>query len=316
MKNQTESQKTSADLPLEVTGVVHRYGDKAALQGVDLKVRQGEIFALLGPNGSGKSTLFRLISTLVSIQQGSIQVFGADCVRGRAQVRSYIGVVFQAPSLDGKLTVVENLWCQGVMYGLSGKALRIRTEEVLEQLGMSDRAKQMCQELSGGMKRRVELAKGLLHRPRLLLMDEPSTGLDPAARLDLWRALIQLRDSSGVTVLMTTHLLEEADKADRIAIMDQGRVVECGAPAELRREQGSEIITITTDAVDEVANMLERQLSLSVSRFVSEVRVVSEGSLSRLNEVVQLTLPYASQVTVGRASLEDVFIAKTGRAWE
>lgn len=316
MQSQVVANKTGIELPLAVASVVHRYGDKAALQGVDLVVKQGEIFALLGPNGSGKSTLFRLISTLVPVQQGSIEGFGVDCALNRAKVRSYIGVVFQAPSLDGKLTVLENLWCQGVMYGLVGKALRTRSEEVLEQLGMSDRAGQLCQELSGGMKRRVELAKGLLHRPRLLLMDEPSTGLDPAARLDLWRALIQLRDVAGVTVLMTTHLLEEADKADRIAIMDQGRVVVCGTPAELRKEQGSEVITITTDAVAEVADKIERQLSLSVSRLAAEVRIASEGSLSRLNEVVQLTLPYASQVTVGRASLEDVFIAKTGRAWE
>lgn len=316
MHSQTVASKTGTALPLAVTGVVHRYGDIAALQGVELTVERGEIFALLGPNGSGKSTLFRLISTLVAVQQGSIEVFGADCMSARAQVRSHIGVVFQAPSLDGKLTVLENLWCQGVMYGLTGKVLRARSDEVLEQLGMSERARQLCQELSGGMKRRVELAKGLLHRPKLLLMDEPSTGLDPAARLDLWRALSQLRDSAGVTVLMTTHLLEEADKADRIAIMDQGRVVACGAPSQLRGEQGSEIITIATDAVEEIATKLEQQLSLSVSRLASEVRIVSEGGLAHLNEVVQLTLPYASQVTVGRASLEDVFIAKTGRAWQ
>lgn len=316
MHSQTVASKAGTDLPLVVTGVVHRYGDTAALQGVELTIEKGEIFALLGPNGSGKSTLFRLISTLVAVQQGSIEVFGADCMNARAQVRSHIGVVFQAPSLDGKLTVLENLWCQGVMYGLTGKVLRTRSDEVLEQLGMSDRARQLCQELSGGMKRRVELAKGLLHRPKLLLMDEPSTGLDPAARLDLWRALNQLRDAAGVTVLMTTHLLEEADKADRIAIMDQGRVVACGAPSQLRGEQGSEIITIATDAVEEIAAKLEQQLSLSVSRLASEVRIVSEGGLAHLNEVVQLTLPYASQVTVGRASLEDVFIAKTGRAWQ
>jgi len=316
MQSQTHVNNSLAATPLIVKGVVHRYGEKAALQGVDLVVQPGEIFALLGPNGCGKSTLFRLISTLVSIQQGTIEVFGADCTSDRAQVREHIGVVFQAPSLDGKLTVLENLWCQGVMYGLSGKALRKRSDEVLEQLGMSDRSKQLCQELSGGMKRRVELAKGLLHRPRLLLMDEPSTGLDPAARLDLWRALTQLRDADGVTVLMTTHLLEEADKADRIAIMDQGRVVACGSPTDLRKEQGSEVITISTDAVDDVAQKIESQLALSVNRLSSEVRIVSEGSVSRLSEVVQLALPYASQVTVGRASLEDVFVAKTGRAWE
>ena len=315
MQNSASNQDQQQAVPLRVTGVIHRYGEKAALQGIDLELVAGEIFALLGPNGSGKSTLFRLISTLVAIQQGNIEVFGASCSVNRSQVRSHIGVVFQSPSLDGKLTVMENLWCQGALYGLGGQRLKQRAEEVLSQLGMMDRAAQMCQELSGGMKRRVELAKGLLHRPRLLLMDEPSTGLDPAARLDLWKALVQLRDQEGVTVLMTTHLLEEADKADRIAILDEGLVVALGAPGELRKEQGSEIIAIATDTVEEVASRLERELSLVVCRLPSEVRIVTPGSLGRLSEVIQLTLPFASQVTVGRASLEDVFISKTGHEW-
>jgi ABC-2 type transport system ATP-binding protein len=299
-------------IPLQVCGVVHQYGDKVALNRVDLEVGQREIFALLGPNGSGKSTLFRLISTLAKVQQGSISVFGADVVGQKSLVRSYLGVVFQSPSLDGKLTVIENLWCQGVLYGLKGRELQSRCDEVLGQLGMLDRKGQLCQELSGGMKRRVELAKGLLHRPRLLLMDEPSTGLDPAARLDLWHALEQLRDQADVTVLMTTHLLEEADKANRIAILDAGQVVACGAPSELRRQEGSEVITISTDRVDEVADKLERELALVVKRLPAEVRVTTDGALERLSEVTKAVMPWSHQVTVGRASLEDVFISKTG----
>jgi ABC-2 type transport system ATP-binding protein len=294
---------------------VHRYGDKVALQGVDLQLRSQEIFALLGPNGSGKSTFFRLISTLAKLQSGSLEVFGASCTTDKSTVRKHLGVVFQSPSLDGKLTVMENLWCQGALYGLTGAALRNRAEEVLQQLGMWDSRSSRCQELSGGMKRRVELAKGLLHRPRLLLMDEPSTGLDPAARLDLWQALSRLRDEAGVTILLTTHLLEEADKADRIAIMDAGKVVACASPVDLRREQGSEVIAIATDRVELVASTLETQLSLQVRRLPAEVRIASEGVLQALPDIVRVVMPYASQVTVGRASLEDVFIAKTGRQW-
>lgn len=305
----------SNEIPLKAQNVLHRYGDKVALQGVDLQLRGQEIFALLGPNGSGKSTFFRLISTLAKLQSGSLEVFGASCATDKSTVRKHLGVVFQSPSLDGKLTVMENLWCQGALYGLVGAALRNRAEEVLRQLGMWDSRNARCQELSGGMKRRVELAKGLLHRPRLLLMDEPSTGLDPAARLDLWQALSQLRDQASVTILLTTHLLEEADKADRIAIMDAGKVVACASPVELRREQGSEVIAIATDRVDLVASTLETELSLVVRRLHAEVRIVSEGVLQKLPEIVRAVMPHASQVTVGRASLEDVFIAKTGRQW-
>jgi len=305
----------SNEIPLKAQSVVHRYGDKVALQGVDLQLRGQEIFALLGPNGSGKSTFFRLISTLAKLQSGSLEVFGANCATDKSTVRKHLGVVFQSPSLDGKLTVMENLWCQGALYGLVGAPLRNRAEEVLRQLGMWDSRNARCQELSGGMKRRVELAKGLLHRPRLLLMDEPSTGLDPAARLDLWQALSQLRDQAGVTILLTTHLLEEADKADRIAIMDAGKVVACASPVELRREQGSEVIAIATDRVDLVASTLETELSLVVRRLPAEVRIATEGVLQALPEIVRTVMPHASQVTVGRASLEDVFIAKTGHQW-
>ena len=185
---------TSTDsIALDVQQVSHSYGEQRALDNLSLEVAGGTIFALLGPNGSGKTTLFRLISTIAKLQSGDIRIFGASPRTDLAAVRSSIGIVFQSPSLDRKLTVLENIRCQAALYGLSGPMLKSRIDEVVQQLGIDDRLSSIVETLSGGLKRRVELAKGILHRPRLLLLDEPSTGLDPAARLDLWHALEQLR---------------------------------------------------------------------------------------------------------------------------
>jgi ABC-2 type transport system ATP-binding protein len=182
---------------VNVQGVTHRYGASVALDDLSFSVDAGSVFGLLGPNGSGKSTLFRLISTLVPIQAGSIRVCGSDVARNRTDVRQKLGVVFQSPSLDRKLTVRENMECQASLYGISGSERRDRILELAGLMGLSDRMHERCERLSGGLKRRAELAKGLLHRPSLLILDEPSTGLDPAARLDMWHALVQLRDIGG-----------------------------------------------------------------------------------------------------------------------
>lgn len=207
-----------------VRNLQHQYGEHHALRGVDIDIRPGRIFALLGPNGSGKTTLFRLLCTLLPIQQGQVLVGGFDSASQPLRVREQIGIVFQSPSLDMKLTVDENIACQGALYGIHGLELRRRRDELLEQLDLLDRRDDLCQVLSGGLKRRVELAKGMLHQPRLLLLDEPSTGLDPSARLKLWDAIREMA-GRGMTVLLTTHLLEEADKADDIAIMSQGKLI-------------------------------------------------------------------------------------------
>src|SRR3954469_23101552 len=201
---------------VETSDLRHSYGERVALDGVSLSVGAGEIFAILGPNGSGKTTLFRLLSTLVPAPPGRVKVLGLDAAEQRDAIRREIGVVFQSPSLDKQLTAEENLTHQGHLYGLRGADLRSRVAQALDAFGLGDRARERVAGFSGGMRRRVEIAKALLHRPRLLLMDEPSTGLDPAARIDLWRIITDV-SGQGVTVLVTTHLMDEADRCTRLA---------------------------------------------------------------------------------------------------
>jgi ABC-2 type transport system ATP-binding protein len=315
-----DDYRMSDTAALEVTRLVHRYGERTALAGLDLLVEQGEIFALLGPNGGGKTTLFRVLSTLIPVQSGRAEVLGFDCMRQTAEVRRRIGVVFQAPSLDKKLTVSENLRHQGHLYGLAGADLRRRADEALERLRLTDRRNERAETLSGGLRRRVELAKGLLHRPRLLLLDEPSTGLDPGSRGDLWDYLRQLRAEEGVTVVLTTHLLEEADRADRLAILNAGELVALDTPDRLRASVGGDTLSIETEEPAALAAAINE-------RFAAErigAATVVDGCV-RLEQpdghrwVARLVEGFPGRiqaVRLGKPTLEDVFIARTGhRFW-
>jgi ABC-2 type transport system ATP-binding protein len=291
--------------------VHHRYGDREALRGVNLTIRPGEIFALLGPNGSGKTTLFRLLCTLVPIQRGRIEVAGLNVASNTLAVRGRIGIVFQSPSLDKKLTVDENIACQAALYGLSGAALTARRDEVLQQMKLTDRRGDFCEKLSGGLKRRVELAKGMLHQPTVMLLDEPSTGLDPSARLDLWQSLRAMADQ-GITVVLTTHLLEEADKADRVAIMFEGQVIADGTPQSLRAEMGDGLITIESADLDAVEKILHDEMGLETQRASNQVRIRCAGAPAWVPKIADRLGDSVHSISVGRPGLEDVFIAKTG----
>jgi ABC-2 type transport system ATP-binding protein len=218
---------------LEVTNLHHRYGDRESLRGVSFSVAAGDLFAMLGPNGGGKSTLFRIISTLMAPSSGSVEAFGVDVVKQPAEARKQLGVVFQSPAIDPLLTVLENLRHHGYLHGLSGAPLARGIERALERLGLSPRAGDRVGTLSGGLRRRVELAKALLPEPPLLILDEPSSGLDPTARRELLQELRRLRDDAGTTIVLTTHLVEEAAAADRVGILHDGQLVAIGAPADL-----------------------------------------------------------------------------------
>jgi len=300
-----------AGLALDVQNVTHRYQKLAALNELSLQVAAGQIFGVLGPNGSGKSTLFRLVCTLSRIQSGTIRVSGFCTQTQTQQVRSQLGVVFQSPSLDRKLSALENIRCQASLYGLKGSERDSRINEMVSMLGLQDKLHVRCEKLSGGQKRRVELAKGLLHRPSVLLLDEPSTGLDPAARLDLWQALVELK-KSGTSVILTTHLLEEADKCDCVAILNAGAMVACDRPDALRSESGSMVVTISSNDPQLIANRLQQRLNMSCIIVDQQVRIAATDAMELLPVILEETTPHATSVTVGRPSLEDVFIAKTG----
>lgn len=310
------SELAASGAAVEVDNVSHHYGSRRALDGVSLSVARGEIFAFLGPNGGGKTTLFRLLSTLIPLQQGTISLLGYDVSRQQAAVRAHIGVVFQAPSLDRKLTVAENVRHQGHLYGLSGRVLAERQSKMLARLGLSERVHDRVETLSGGLRRRVELAKGMLHRPRLLLLDEPSTGLDPGARSDLWGYLRQICDEDGVTVVLTTHLLEEADKADRLAILNAGSLVALDTPDNLRATVGGDTITIQTDDPATLAAAVERQFDVPARVVEGSVRLEQPEGHRWITRLVEAFPGQVRAISLGKPTLEDVFIARTGhRLW-
>ncbi len=300
---------------VDVDGIRFSYGEREALRGISFEVGRGEIFGLLGPNGGGKTTLFRILSTLLPPASGTARVFGLDVTADPLEVRRRIGVVFQNQSLDKRLTVEENLIYQGRLYGLSGSALMERIADAVEKTGVADRRQDKVEELSGGLRQRVELAKSLLHRPRLLLLDEPSTGVDPGVRLDFWNHIEKLRRATATTVLLTTHLLEEADKCDRLAILDQGSVVATGSPAELKARIGGDVLSLTSPVAEALASRIEERLGVKPQVIDNQVRFEHERGAEILAQLMQGLPERVEAASVSRPTLEDVFIRLTGHTF-
>jgi len=306
-----------SDAAIEVQGVSHRYGSRTAIDDLSLEIRPGEVFIFLGPNGSGKTSLFRILSTLIPLQEGEIRILGHDLRTATASIRNSLGIVFQAPSLDKKLTVRENLHYQGRLYGITGRALTDRASEMLSALGLADRASDVAEKLSGGMRRRVELAKALLHRPRMLILDEPSTGLDPGARSDLWKYLEQIRNRDGVTIVLTTHLLEEAERADRIAILHHGKLAALDTPVALQASVGGDSITIRAEQPGKLAERIRADFGCEVLVLGNNVRLEQPDGHQWISRLVEAYPTEIQQITLGKPTLEDVFIDRTGhRFWQ
>jgi ABC-2 type transport system ATP-binding protein len=295
-----------------VENLTHRYGSRLALSNVGFEVKAGEIFGLLGPNGGGKSTLFRILSTMMLPTGGRAEVAGHDVAREPAAVRRSIGVVFQTQSLDKALTVAENLRSQGHLYGLSGPKLRDRMEQVMTRLGLADRRDDIVEKLSGGLKRRVEIAKGLLHRPVVLLMDEASTGLDPGARRELWQYVEELRGQEGVTILLTTHILDEADRCDRLALLHEGRIVAEGTPAHLRARIGGDVVVLEAADAAALSRQIETRFALEATVMDGVVRVEISNGHRFITEVVEAFPGAIQSVGLHKPTLEDVFVRETG----
>ena len=299
-------------LVISVHDLVHRYEGRVALSGVSFEVQHAELFGLLGPNGSGKTTLFRVLSTLMVPSGGRAVIMGYDAAKEPDQLRRQIGVVFQAQSIDVKLTAEENLWHQGHLYGLHSAVLKSRIASMLARVGLSDRAHEKAETLSGGMQRRLELAKGLLHHPSVLLLDEPTTGLDPGARRDLWQYLQILRDEESVTVIVTTHLMEEAEHCDRLAILNEGKLVALGTPSDLRHEIGGDVILLDTPDPDALAERIRRRFNVDAQAFGGQVRLERENGHRFITDVVEAFPGEINAISVSKPTLEDVFIRRTG----
>lgn len=298
---------------LEVQGVTHRYGSRVALKDVRFEVSEGEIFALLGPNGGGKTTLFRIITTLMRPTAGDARVFGHSVRDDPHGVRKKIGVVFQQPGLDPKLTVLENMIHHGRLHGMLGSTLREAADALLAQFGLSDRKKDYVETLSGGLQRRAELAKALLPRPEILFLDEPSTGLDPGARIDFRNELKRLRNETNTTVVLTTHFIGEADHADRVGVIHEGSLVAIGAPDALKKEVGGDVLTIEAQEPEALRAKLEGMFSCEVKSVDGSLRVEMRDAHAAIPRIAEAFPGEARSVTLGKPTLEDVFINKTGK---
>lgn len=305
------------DTVIRIEGLRHQYGERIALNGVSFDVNRAEIFGLLGPNGSGKTTIFRILSTLMLPFAGRALILGHDVALDPSGVRRQIGVVFQSRSIDIKLSAEENLIHVGHLYGITGSVLKKRVAEMLERVSLTDRAKDRAETFSGGMQRRLELAKGLLHRPQVLLLDEPTTGLDPGARRDLWQYLQVLRDQEGVSIIVTTHLMEEAEKCDRLAILSHGNLVGLGTPAQLKSEIGGDVILLDARDPQKLATAIAARFGVKAAVLDDgRVRIEREAGHRFITDVVEAFPGEIDAVSVSKPTLEDVFIRRTGhRFW-
>ena len=304
----------AGDPVIQASGLVKRYGELEAVKGIDLEVRAGEIFGFLGPNGAGKSTTISILCTLLAPTSGTARVAGIDVAYDPARVRQRIGLVFQDPSLDDQLTGRENLDFHAFIYSVPAAVRRQRIDEMLALVQLTDRAGSQVKTYSGGMKRRLEIARGMLHQPQILFLDEPTLGLDPQTRRSIWTHLNELRSAKGVTIFMTTHYMDEAEFCDRIAIIDQGKIVALGTPDELKAMVGGDVVTITSSQPEDAAREIQDSLGVTPTRDNGTLRMeVPDGKAFVPRLVRELGAP-VDTVTMRRPSLDDVFLKLTGRA--
>jgi ABC-2 type transport system ATP-binding protein len=297
---------------IQAQGLVKRYGELEAVRGIDLEVQAGEIFGFLGPNGAGKSTTISILCTLLTPTAGTARVAGIDVIHDPAGVRQRIGLVFQDPSLDDQLTGRENLEFHAFIYSVPASVRRQRIDEMLELMQLTERAGSQVRTYSGGMKRRLEIARGMLHQPQILFLDEPTLGLDPQTRQSIWNHLNELRSRKGITIFMTTHYMDEAEYCDRIGIIDRGKIVALGTPDQLKAMVGGDVVTITSSKPEAAALEIKELLGVTPSRDDGTLRMeVSDGKAFVPRLVRELMAP-VDTVTLRRPSLDDVFLKLTG----
>ena len=317
--NMSLSIAAKDDSAISLRGLTKRFGDLVAVDNVDLEIAKGELFGLLGPNGAGKTTIIKMLTTMLRPTEGEARVWGHDVAKERNEVRSSIGVVFQDPSIDNMLTGRENLDFHGRMYGMDGSLRKKRIDEVLELVDLTDKANIKMEDYSGGMQRRLEIARGLMHHPKVLFLDEPTLGLDAQTRHYIWKYVEKLNEQEGVTIVLTTHYMEEADYlCDRVAIVDNGRIVALDTPKNLKDLIGADTITLEvesgSDTLLQSLKSVDWIKSTATSNGTIELRV--DHAQARIPEV--MIEAYKSKVFIKSAglhepTLEDVFLKFTGK---
>jgi ABC-2 type transport system ATP-binding protein len=297
---------------VSVHGLVKRYDDVEAVTGIDFDVTTGETFGFLGPNGAGKSTTIGMLCTLVRPTGGRASVAGYDVATERDEVRRNIGLVFQDTTLDGYLTAEQNLRLHAELYGVPRALVPARMREVLEMVGLWERRASRVATFSGGMKRRLEIARGLLHSPRVLFLDEPTVGLDPQTRSSIWGYIRELKAREDITIFLTTHYMDEAEYCDRIAIMDRGKIIVLDTPEALKASVGRDRVQITTDDDDAAIAALRERFGLEATVAEGLVTIAVESGEQFVPRLfAELGVPIRS-VSVSRPSLDDVFMSYTG----
>lgn len=314
----TMAKKARTTQAISVDKLVKRYGNFTAVDGISFNVREGEIFGLLGPNGAGKTTTISMLSTIISPTSGRASVYGNDIVRQKDAVRGSIGIVFQDPSLDDELTGRENLDFHARLYGVKGQKKKNVIKHVLELVELDDKADVQVKAYSGGMKRRLEIARGFIHNPRVLFLDEPTVGLDPQTRRKIWDYIRQLNKAEKLTIILTTHYMEEADElCDKIAIVDHGKIIKLDTSDKLKDSLGGDIIRIGADKPTELVALLKGMKFVStIKEYSNGIEITTKNGSAAIPKVVETAKDAdidISYTTLKRPTLEDVFISLTGK---
>ena len=302
------------DEAIEAHELVKRFKDLEALSGVDFSVHAGELFGFVGPNGAGKTTVINILCTLIPPTSGRAVVAGFDVASQSFQVRQNIGLVFQDQSLDEYLTAKENLEFHAICYNMDSKKIKARTEELMRMVDLWDRKDSLVRTFSGGMKRRLELARGLMHTPVVLFLDEPTIGLDPQTRHTIWQYIAELRETRKLTIFLTTHYLEEAEACDRVAIIDHGRIVALDTPEQLKGSVGGDVVTLQTTDNDLAIKLIEERYKLDVRLVQNNIEFKVQSGGRFIPELLQNLGESVISVGLHRATLEDVFLGYTGHA--
>ncbi|MBI5057353.1 MAG: ATP-binding cassette domain-containing protein [Nitrospirae bacterium] len=298
---------------IKVESLSKSFGDLSAVDNISFEVEEGTIFGFLGPNGAGKTTTINILCTLLAPTSGKASIAGHDCLKEPSEVRKAIGIVFQDTTLDKDLTAYENLMFHAYLYDVKKSEIKTRVEDALHFVGLYERKTDLVKKFSGGMKRKLEVARGLVHRPRVLFLDEPTLGLDPQSRANLWDFIVKLPEKHNVTIFMTTHYMEEAEVCNKIAIIDKGKIISIGTPDELKKTVGGDVIYIKTSDNKKARVEIEKLFNLEVSEENGELFLTTLKGDTCIPEIIKAVGEQVLSVRLQRPTLNDVFLKMTGK---